>query len=136
MVHHCLGDLVNLRDEIGVMTLGVGDAAALLRLSPDALMRKARAGKVPGAKLGRQWVFVRDDLVQLICEQVKARMPLYRQPKSHYWWVRLSLGGVKARRSTGTAEGVVMLTVQWAPALLLDAARDASDESASDPEYS
>lgn len=29
-------------------------------------------------------------------------MPLYRHPKSPYWWVRFSVGGVKVRRSTGT----------------------------------
>lgn len=31
-------------------------------------------------------------------------MPLYRQPKSPYWWVRFSVGGVKVRRSTQTTE--------------------------------
>jgi len=31
-------------------------------------------------------------------------MPLYRQPKSPYWWVRFSIGGVKTRRSTGTTD--------------------------------
>lgn len=31
-------------------------------------------------------------------------MPLYRQPKSPYWWVRFSIGGVKTRRSSGTTE--------------------------------
>ncbi len=31
-------------------------------------------------------------------------MPLYRQPKSPYWWVRFSIGGVKTRRSSGTTD--------------------------------
>jgi integrase len=31
-------------------------------------------------------------------------MPLYRQHKSPYWWVRFAVGGVKVRRSTGTAD--------------------------------
>ena len=54
-------------------TIGVAEAARLLRLSPDALMRRARAGKVPGAKIGRQWVFVRADLVELIRQQARER---------------------------------------------------------------
>ena len=29
-------------------------------------------------------------------------MPLYRQPKSPYWWLRLQVAGTKVRRSTGT----------------------------------
>jgi integrase len=31
-------------------------------------------------------------------------VPLYRQPKSPYWWVRFSIGGVKIRRSSQTTE--------------------------------
>lgn len=31
-------------------------------------------------------------------------MPLYRHPKSPYWWVRFSVGGIKTRRSSGTTE--------------------------------
>jgi len=31
-------------------------------------------------------------------------MSLYRQPKSPYWWVRFSVGGVKTRCSTGTTD--------------------------------
>ena len=33
-------------------TVGLAEAAELLRLSEDALMRKTRAGAVPGAKIG------------------------------------------------------------------------------------
>ena len=31
-------------------------------------------------------------------------MPLYRQPKSPYWWVRIQVAGTKIRRSTQTAD--------------------------------
>lgn len=31
-------------------------------------------------------------------------MPLYRQPKSPYWWVRFSIGGIKTRRSSQTTD--------------------------------
>ena len=54
-------------------TLGLAEAAALLHMSTDALLRKSRAGIVPGAKFGRRWVYVRDDLLALIREQAKAR---------------------------------------------------------------
>lgn len=54
-------------------TLGLQEAAAMLRMSPDALMRKARAGIVPGDKPGREWVFVEDDLLAWLRERTKAR---------------------------------------------------------------
>lgn len=31
-------------------------------------------------------------------------MPLYRHPKSPYWWVRFSVGGIKIRRSSETTD--------------------------------
>lgn len=55
-------------------TLGLSEAAALLHMSEDALMRKARRGEIPGAKFGRKWVFVRVDLIELIREQARKRV--------------------------------------------------------------
>jgi excisionase family DNA binding protein len=55
----------------GIFTLT--EAANLLRVSEDCLLRKARAGKVPGAKIGRRWVFVRADLIELIRHQARER---------------------------------------------------------------
>ncbi|MGH7747767.1 MAG: helix-turn-helix domain-containing protein, partial [Candidatus Dormibacteria bacterium] len=54
-------------------TVGLTDAAILLRISEDCLLRKARAGRVPGAKIGRQWVFIRTDLLELIRKQARER---------------------------------------------------------------
>jgi len=36
-------------------TLGLKAAAAFLRCHPEELRRRARAGIVPGAKIGRAW---------------------------------------------------------------------------------
>jgi len=33
-------------------------------------------------------------------------VPLYKQAKSPYWWVRFSIGGTKVRRSSGTSDRV------------------------------
>jgi len=50
-------------------TLDLTDAAALLHMSEDALMRKARAGIIPGCKPGRQWVFLEVDLIEWMRSQ-------------------------------------------------------------------
>src|SRR5690348_18038406 len=36
-------------------------------------MRKARAGTVPGTKVGRRWVFIEADLLAFIREKIKER---------------------------------------------------------------
>jgi excisionase family DNA binding protein len=59
-------------------TIGLEDAARLLRLAPSTLRKRAAAGRLPGAKIGRQWVFVRTDLVELIRQQAKERERAYR----------------------------------------------------------
>jgi excisionase family DNA binding protein len=38
------------------------EAADYLRLGPDTLKRKARAGEVPAAKTGRKWLFRKAEL--------------------------------------------------------------------------
>jgi excisionase family DNA binding protein len=50
-------------------TLGIEEAAELLRVSKSCLLRKVRAAKVPGAKFGKRWVFIRADLLDLIRQQ-------------------------------------------------------------------
>jgi len=47
-------------------TLDIKDAAEFLKMSPTALAIKARAGQVPAAKVAKQWVFLRLDLVAYI----------------------------------------------------------------------
>jgi excisionase family DNA binding protein len=43
-------------------TLDLANAAALLHIHPETLRRRARAGEIPGARVGRAWVFVEADL--------------------------------------------------------------------------
>ncbi|MHB1529877.1 MAG: helix-turn-helix domain-containing protein [Acidiferrobacteraceae bacterium] len=47
-------------------TLNLKDAAALLRMHPVTVAQKARAGTIPGAKPGKCWVFVEDDLAAYV----------------------------------------------------------------------
>lgn len=51
------------------------DAAQLLQTSESHLRKMTATGKVPGAKFGRSWVYVRADLIELIRDQAKARAP-------------------------------------------------------------
>ena len=43
-------------------TLGLEEAAQFLLMHPEELRRRAKAGIIPGAKVGRAWVFLEDDL--------------------------------------------------------------------------
>jgi hypothetical protein len=49
-----------------VKTLGLADAAAFLRMHPEEVRRRAKAGVIPGAKAGRAWVFLEEDLAHYL----------------------------------------------------------------------
>ena len=50
-------------------TLSIDEAADFLRMNPEVLRRKAKKNKVPGRKVGKCWVFVKQHLVDYIGEE-------------------------------------------------------------------
>src|SRR3972149_4596704 len=56
-----------------VITLTLQQAAALLKIHPVTLQDKARAGVIPGAKIGKCWVFIEVDLLDYIRTQYRQR---------------------------------------------------------------
>lgn len=52
-------------------TLNAEDAARLLRLNVKRVQALARAGKLPAARVGRKWLFRRDDLEALLGRTTK-----------------------------------------------------------------
>jgi len=44
-------------------TLDLKQAAAFLKMHAEEVRRRARMGQMPGAKAGKRWVFIEDDLV-------------------------------------------------------------------------
>src|ERR1700690_3273433 len=56
-----------------VIPLTVQQAAALLKIHSVTLLGKARAGVIPGAKIGKCWVFVEIDLLDYIRSQYPRR---------------------------------------------------------------
>jgi excisionase family DNA binding protein len=58
-------------------TLTLEEAAHFLKMSPECLRRKVKAGDIPGCKPGKKWVFLEDRLVEwLSISNLKAANPL------------------------------------------------------------
>ncbi len=55
-------------------TLDLQAAAAFLHMHPVTLQEKARTGEIPGAKIGKCWVFVDVDLIEHIRSQYPRRV--------------------------------------------------------------
>ena len=52
-------------------TLNLEEAAELLKVHIETLGRLAKTGQLPGAKIGRAWVFLEEDLVDYLREQIQ-----------------------------------------------------------------
>ena len=52
-------------------TFDLGQAADFLKVSPCTAQEMAASGVLPGAKVGRAWVFLEDDLREWLREQIK-----------------------------------------------------------------
>ncbi|MQR02472.1 helix-turn-helix domain-containing protein [Glaciimonas soli] len=55
-------------------TLDVDECAEFLKVERSTVLKLAGEGKLPGAKIGRAWVFLEDDLVEYVRTQVRAQM--------------------------------------------------------------
>lgn len=51
-------------------TLGVEEVAALLRAEASTVMQFARRGDLPGTRLGKGWVFLREDVMTFLRQQI------------------------------------------------------------------
>lgn len=54
-------------------TMGLAEAAEFLRASEETVREKAAAGEIPGAKIGRAWVFIDADLAEYLRSQYGAK---------------------------------------------------------------
>jgi hypothetical protein len=47
-------------------TLNLEQAALFLKVCPEELRRRAKSGRVPAAKVGKCWVFIKSDLADYV----------------------------------------------------------------------
>lgn len=49
-----------------ITTFNLIEAAAFLKLNPQILRRKVKAGLIPAAKIGKSWVFIEQDIANFV----------------------------------------------------------------------
>jgi excisionase family DNA binding protein len=83
-----------------VISWGLTEAAAFLRIHPDTLAQRARAGEIPGCKVGRAWVFLPELLREYLLERSVATKPRADAPREYASQpLSARLQGLRARRS-------------------------------------
>jgi excisionase family DNA binding protein len=51
-------------------TLDLQGVAALLKAEPETVALYARAGELPGTKMGKSWVFLREDVLEFLRKRI------------------------------------------------------------------
>lgn len=51
---------------MSIETFDLKEAAAFLKMNPEALRRKVASGDIPGTKPGKSWCFRKDDLAEYL----------------------------------------------------------------------
>ena len=60
--------------------LVIDEAAAFLHMSPETLRRKAKSGEAPAAKLGKNWIFFKEDLIKYVRSKYHGKSIAYATP--------------------------------------------------------
>ena len=64
-------------------TLDINGTAQLLNVSHHTVYDLAARGKLPGAKIGVAWVFIKDDVMAYLRNQVQAQTQARKQKTEH-----------------------------------------------------
>jgi len=59
-----------------VKTLNLEETARFLKVHTETVSRLAKTGQLPGAKIGRAWVFLEEDLIEYLREQIQAQQTM------------------------------------------------------------
>lgn len=64
-------------------TLNIEQTADLLYAEADTVMQLARSGKLPGAKIGKAWVFLRSDVLAFLRREIDDSTAARRSKTAH-----------------------------------------------------
>lgn len=76
-------------------TINAEECAELLICSVDQIEEMARTGEIPGLKIGRGWLFIKDDLIEYLASKAREEAE-HRRSKRH----GIRLVATKQRRQT------------------------------------
>ena len=99
--------------ELATDTLNLKEAAAFLKIHHVTLCVKAGAGEIPGARIGKRWVFVKVDLLEHIRAQYRVQAMEGDQPMEksscHFSNGKIhQIGGSKSRLPADDAYSKVL----------------------------
>lgn len=66
-------------------TIDSSECAEIMKCTSERVEEMARAGEIPGLKIGRNWLFVRDDLLSWLAEKAREEAQerrMKRQPRA------------------------------------------------------
>ena len=59
-----------------MITYNINSAAELLGIHPDTLQERAASGEIPGAKIGKSWIFLEPVLSEWLSKEIERQTEL------------------------------------------------------------
>src|SRR6266576_5487759 len=114
-----LAVLDRVPDRPHLRTLSLTEAAALLRMHPEEVRRRAKCGAIPGAKPGRCWIFIEDDLADYVrsfyaTPRQALQVTLRKEMQCHFANAAVS-GGSTSLLPTGSEYAELLLGLPTKP---------------------
>lgn len=81
-------------------TMDVAEAAAMLRAEVATVLQYARRGDLPGTRIGKSWVFLREDVMSFLREQIAKDTEERRQHAGKNIVAALAVRGKRQGRRT------------------------------------
>jgi hypothetical protein len=96
-----------------LVSLNLTEAAEFLKMHPEELRRRAKLGEIPGAKVGKSWVFILQDLADHIrslypSRRQKVRVTLNRKEQACHSQNEETSGGSSSPRRLATVLDVLL----------------------------
>lgn len=63
--------------------LGLDEVAALFRAEPETVAHYARTGELPGTRIGKRWVFLKEDAMAFLRERIRRDTAARRTMRGH-----------------------------------------------------
>ena len=83
-------------------TYDLHEAAQILHLHPDTVQRRAKAGEIPGAKPGKEWVFREEALAEYLLRLETQPRQAAKKELIKCSTNVVTLGGLTLQRPTGS----------------------------------
>ncbi len=88
--------------------MDIKEAAEALGIHPNTLQERAKAGLIPGAKIGKEWRFIDADIADFMRAQYPANKQEWREPSRTASALKSRVARPRSKENQGLEEALAL----------------------------